>query len=235
MSNLNEYQTDKLLDCFLFSVSELELQILKYNLKFIKPSWYNKNLIFEFSVVDIVKHYNMQELKNPYKEYSSALVKLTQRRYSYTNNNTKYTEVLVTKTSISDNNENNKLKFYLNEYISYKIADLNGVLDKFDIGHIAKFNNKYTFMLYGYCKKYLDQQIKPKNERKISRTLLLIDIRENANLVNKYKQFSDLDKRVLKVAKNDINKNSDINVNYNVERVSKTPVALKITAEYKII
>ena len=123
MSNLNEYQTNKLLDCFLFSVSELELQILKYNLKFVKPNWYNKNLIFEFSVVDIVKYYNMQELKNPYKEYSSALVRLTQKRYSYTNNNTKYTEVLATKTSISDNNENSKLKFYLNEYISYKIAD----------------------------------------------------------------------------------------------------------------
>ena len=88
-------------------------------------------------------------------------------------------------------------------------------------------------MLYGYCKKYLDQQIKPKNERKISRILSLIDIRENANLVNKYKQFSDLNKRVLKVAKNDINKNSDINVNYNVKRESKTPISLEITAEYK--
>ena len=168
---------------------------------------------------------------NTYKLYRDALNRLMKREISF------YDEygVLTTENIViqykQDLNDNSYLIFKFNEYISTRISKLKGLFTQYDIKHIANFKSRYAFLLYEFFKMKLQLQIQENTEYK--KEFLITEFKEKLDILDKYSRFSNLENLVLKPAKSNINKHSDIQVEYRVKRKAKTPVSIVFKARYK--
>ena len=92
---------------------------------------------------------------------------------------------------------------------------LNGGFTKYLIGYIEKLKGNYSICLY----KYLIMKINIRaNNKKIVWQENLKDLRFILDIKEKYKKFSNLKKCILEPAIKEINKNTDIQIEYEVIR-----------------
>lgn len=228
MADLIIYKHNELIDNFIFNATESELQILNYAVAITNPFWETSHLVYQISVSELVKTFKTKS-KNSYKLYRDSLDRLMKRDYVYKIDNKQYKENLIIRTATKDNDDD-WLEFKFNEYISQRISTLNGLFTKYDIKHIAMFKSRYAFMIYEFLKMNLSQ-IENKNE--FSKSFTIIDFKERLDIADKYPRFADLEKRVLIVSIENINKHSDINFTYRVKRKGRSPTAITFIAKYK--
>tara|TARA_B110000259_G_scaffold175748_1_gene211206 strand:+ start:703 stop:1548 length:846 start_codon:yes stop_codon:yes gene_type:complete len=232
MGDLIIYKHNELIDNFIFNATEKELQILNYAVAITNPSWDNKNLVYEITVSELVEQYKTKS-KSAYKEYREALERLMKRDYVYKIDNKNYKENLIIRTATKDG-DNDWLEFKFNEYISQRMSNFQGLFTKYDIKHIAMFKSRYAFMLYEFCKMNLGQITKQNKDKEFSKSFTIQDFKERLDITDKYKEFFNLESRVLVTAKDNINKHSDIKFSYRVKRKGRTPVSITLIAKYKI-
>ncbi|WP_150468846.1 replication initiation protein [Cysteiniphilum sp. SYW-8] len=226
MDNLKIVKDNTLIENFIFNATEFELHILNYAVAITNPYWKSESLVYKISVPELVKNYGSKN-KDCYVRYRDALLRLQKRTYSYYIENEKYTENIITKV-IENIKDDSYLEFAFNQYISNRIQNLKGLFTQYDIKNISMFRSRYAFMLYEFFKMKLEQ-VNGLYHQKI----LIDDIRENLDLRDKYKHFRDLRIKVLDISKVQINKHSDIRVNYEVIKTGRTPTHIKFTAQYK--
>ena len=232
MSDLIIYKHNELIDNFIFNATESELQILNYAVAITNPSWETTHLVYQISVSELVHTFKTKS-NNSYKLYREALDRLMKRDYIFKIENKNYKENLIIRTATRDG-DNDWLEFKFNEYISQRISNLQGLFTKYDIKHIAMFKSRYAFMLYEFCKMNLGQITSQNKDGEFSKSFTIQDFKERLNIADKYKRFNQLEEKVLTTAKNNINKHSDIKFSYRVKRKGRTPVAITLTAKYKI-
>ena len=220
-----------LIDNFIFNATESELQILNYAVAVTNPTWENKNLVYRIDIPELVEIYKTKS-KNTYTLYRDALARLMKREISFWCNDR---DELVTENIIiqyrQNPNDNSYLKFKFNEFVSTRIAKLEGLFTQYDIKHIAGFKSRYAFLLYEYFKMKLGQiQEYPKIYKK---TFLVDELKQKLDISDKYKVFAKLELGVLQPAQKNINKHSDIHISYKVKRKGRTPIAIVFTAKYQ--
>ena len=230
MPNKIVVKQNDLIDNFIFNATELELQILNYAVAVTNPHWENKNLVYRIDIPELVSTYKSKS-NNMYDLYRKALSRLMKREISF------YDEynVLTTENIVIQYKQNPKdpsfLIFKLNEYVSTRISKLKGLFTQYDIKHIANFKSRYAFLLYEYFKMKLQQQTQENMEFK--KEFLIADFKEKLDISNKYKVFAVMETKVLKIAKENINKHSDILIEYRVKRKARTPISIVFKARYK--
>jgi plasmid replication initiation protein len=232
MSDLIIYKHNELIDNFIFNATESELQILNYAVAITNPCWETTHLVYQISVSELVSTFKTKS-KNSYKLYREALERLMKRDYVYKINNKNYKENLIIRTVTKDD-DNDWLEFKFNEYISQRISNLQGLFTKYDIKHIAMFKSRYAFMLYEFCKMNLGQIANQNKDSEFSKSFTIQDFKERLDITDKYKEFFNLESRVLVTAKDNINKHSDIKFSYRVKRKGRTPVSITLIAKYKL-
>lgn len=231
MADLIIYKHNELIDNFIFNATESELQILNYAVAITNPSWETTHLVYQISVSELVATFKTKS-KNSYKLYREALERLMKRDYVYKIDNKHYKENLIIRTATKDD-DNDWLEFKFNEYISQRISNLQGLFTKYDIKHIAMFKSRYAFMLYEFCKMNLGQITNQNKDSEFSKSFTIQDFKERLDITDKYKEFFNLESRVLVTAKENINKHSDIKFSYRVKRKGRTPVSITLIAKYK--
>ena len=218
-----------LIDNFIFNATESELQILNYAVAITNPNWQNKNLLYRIDIPELVATYKTKS-NNTYKLYRDALNRLMKREISFYVGNNKHTQNIIIEY-IEDMEDTSYLVFKFNEYVSTRISKLKGLFTQYDIKHIANFKSRYAFLLYEYFKMKLEQQTQEYTDLK--KEFLVNELKEKLDILDKYKVFAELERRVLKPAKLNINKHSDIQIEYRVKRKAKTPVSIVFKARYK--
>jgi len=231
MSELVICKHNELIENFIFNATELELQILNYAIATTNPKWENKNIIYRVTVAQLVKVYQTKS-HNTYAHYSKALDRLMKRTYSFYpegEEDIKRTENVIIR--VDENAKEKWFEFKFNKYISERITNLQGLFTKYDIGNIAMFKSRYAFILYDSFRMKIDQLPEDVN---VYRQKISIDkFKENLDLTDKYKRFDDLQKKVLNIAKVNINKHSNIRFSYEVIKNGRTPSYIKFTAQQK--
>jgi len=91
---------------------------------------------------------------------------------------------------------------------------------RFQIQHIKSMRSSYAIRIYLLLKQFDDTGW---------RELEIVEFRKMLELENKYLRMSDLKKKVLDIAKNQINENSDLRINYELIRKGKTAVKIRFT------
>lgn len=218
-----------LIDNFIFNATESELQILNYAVAITNPNWQNKNLVYRIDIPELVATYKTKS-NNTYKLYRDALNRLMKREISFYVGKKKHTQNIIIEY-IEDMEDTSYLVFKFNEYVSTRISKLKGLFTQYDIKHIANFKSRYAFLLYEYFKMKLEQQTQEYTDLK--KEFLVNELKEKLDILDKYKVFAELERRVLKPAKLNINKHSDIHIEYRVKRKAKTPVSIVFKARYK--
>lgn len=219
-----------LIDNFIFNATELELQILNYAVAVTNPTWKNKNLVYRIDIPELVVTFRTKA-NNMHEQYRKALNRLMKREISFYDEYGIFTTENIVIQYKQDLNDNSYLIFKFNEYISTRISKLKGLFTQYDIKHIANFKSRYAFLLYEYFKMKLQQQTHDKIEYK--KEFLIDEFKEKLDISNKYKVFAELERRVLKPAKLNINKHSDIHIEYRVKRKAKTPISIIFKVRYK--
>lgn len=123
---------------------------------------------------------------------------------------------LTPVTSINIDVPNGKYKFELQP----KLIDLLRQTDYFTKLELTKFNvldSKYSIILFEYLKRY-------ENAPKIP-ILSIDELKQITNTKNKYPNFTNFEKNVLKVAINEINEKTQYDISYEVykTRTSRRP------------
>ncbi len=220
-------KSNELIENFVFNATELELQILNYAVAITNPKWESKNAVYRISISELTKIFKTNS-NRAWDLYRIALKRLMQRKYSYfLDNGTERTENLVIRV---DRPSHNKwLEFKFNDYISERIKNLSVLFTQYEIKHISMFKSRYSFMLYEFFKMKLSQITDNKYSHKIS----IDSFKKNLDISKKYERVYDLRKIVLDRSKLNINKHSDIYINYEIIKTGRTPTDIKFTAKYK--
>ena len=224
MKTLKIVKDNALIENFIFNATELELHILNYAVAITNPYWKSNGChVYKISIPELIKNYNSKN-KDAYIRYKDALLRLQHRTYSYYIDNEKYTENLIIRV-IENEKDTSYLEFSFNNYISERIQNLKGFFTQYDIKNISMFRSKYSFMLYEFFKMKLKQSNNEYNQK-----ISIEDFRDNLDLKNKYKYFR---LKVLDLPKKQINKHSDIRINYEIIKTGRTPTHIKFSAKYK--
>lgn len=220
-------KSNELIENFVFNATELELQILNYAVAITNPKWESKNAVYRISISELTKIFKTNS-NRAWDLYRIALKRLMQRKYSYfLDNGTERTENLVVR--IDRPSHNKWLEFKFNDYISERIKNLSVLFTQYEIKHISMFKSRYSFMLYEFFKMKLSQITDKKYSHKIS----IYSFKKNLDISKKYERLYDLKKIVLDRSKLNINKHSDIYINYEIIKIGRTPTDIKFTAKYK--
>ncbi|WP_440994673.1 replication initiation protein [Cysteiniphilum litorale] len=227
MSDLKIIKDNCLIDNFVFNATELELQIINYAVAITNPYWDNNDLVYRISIPELVKIYGSKSNNRAWQQYKDALLRLQIRTYSYFQDDNKHTIPLI-KMVTENIKDKTYLEFRFSEYIQNRIQNLKGLFTKYDIDNISMFSSRYAFMLYEFFKMKILQ-----NNGIYHQKISVEDFKLNLGLENKYSIFRNLKIKVLDISKAQINKHSDIRVNYEVIKTGRTPTHIKFTAQYK--
>lgn len=221
-------KSNDLIENYIFNATEHELQILQYAVSRLNTLEDNKNVVSTLYIQDIANTFKTKS-NRAYEHYKNALFRLMKREYSYyDNNNKRHTENLVIRVT-EDLSDDSYLVFKFNDYISKRLSNLQKLFTSYDLKYIAMFKSRYAFMLYEFFKMKISQSENKIYHQKIS----VEDFKNNLNIQDKYKSNSHLKLYVLDVAKNNINKHSDLNLSYTEIKTSRKITHIKFTVKYK--
>lgn len=113
---------------------------------------------------------------------------------------------------------------YIRDKLEPYLLHIKSFFTSYYLDNVILFQNSYSFRVYELCKQYL-----PIGYRKME----IQDLREYLDCENIYKQFNQLQKKILNITKEEINKYSDITIDYKVKRHNKKPVYIKYHIETK--
>ena len=128
-----------------------------------------------------------------------------------------------------DTTDNSYLEICFNDYIATRLNNLKGLFTQYNIKNIAMFSSRYAFMLYELFKMKLSHL----GEQKYIAQQGISEFKSNLDISGKYKLVADLKRKVLEKAKIQINKHSDITIDYEIIKTGRTPTHIKFTAKYK--
>jgi len=227
MSELKVVKDNCLIDNFIFNATELELQILNYAIAITNPYWDKQDWVYKISIPELVKIYGSKSNNRAWIQYKEALLRLQVRTYIYYTGDNKNTIPLI-KMVTENIKDNTYLEFRFSAYLQERIQNLKGFFTQYDIKNIAMFRSRYAFMLYEFFKMKILQ-----NNGLYNQKITVDDFKLNLDLKNKYSVFRNLKCKVIEIAKQQINKHSDIHINYEIIKTGRTPTHIKFTAKYK--
>lgn len=105
--------------------------------------------------------------------------------------------------------ENNTFEFELNYSVLIYFINLKQYFTKINLKYITALNSIYAIKLYKLLKQFQSIQ---------SRTFTVQNLREFLCLEQKHKQFSDMRKKVIDLAVNQINQSTDLNITYEEQK-----------------
>lgn len=147
-----------------------------------------------------------------YKTFT-AIIEGLQDRTIYLKTSKGYDRIKPFPT-LSFNIENKEVKVEINKNIVPLIKELNQQFTQYSLREFLSLNSKYGKRIYQMLKQY---------ENIGGRTIKLSDLREYLDCTNKsYDKMSNLDKKVLSKAKDDINANTSMKIDYKKNKLGRS-------------
>lgn len=218
-----------LIENFVFNASVLELQLLNYAVAMTNSYEYQGDIIYKIEVNDLEKIYGTNS-KNGYSYYKDALRRLHERTFSYINDDGNIVTEHVLKKRIH-NDQSEHLSFVFSDYIGSRIQLIKDNFTSYGIEQISKFNSKYSFLLYELLLMKLKRTKGLSHKTEINISML----RNKMELNDKYPRFIDFNKKVITPAVDDINKHSDLSVDFIINRLGRKPVSLNFDVAFRSV
>lgn len=218
-------QKEKSLVNAVYRLTLEEQRIFHYAIAKVNPFKYRNDLMYEFCISDVIKFYSISS-SDAYMRLHSALHKLFDRKCTYydSDKETWITTHLVSRIAdnkkgilgVSFNDEIGQLISADKDFLSYKLAQTVNITS-------PNANRLYEILLYSL-------QRCPVN--KLNKNIGITELKKLMGLSGKYKVFAEFKRNVLEVSKSQINKHTDIRINYEVVKSGRTPAELKFIAQY---
>lgn len=124
------------------------------------------------------------------------------------------------------NNSSGRIRFRFDEDMAPYIFSLSNCTTRTELNYILSMNSSYSFLFYLICRSYARIKTITFSYAELRKKLMVHD--------GMYSRFTDFEKRVLSVAVREINRYSDINVEYRVVRRGYSAEAVIFTFSEKM-
>jgi len=213
-----------------YRLSLTEMQIVLYGIGLANPTQPNFPLAYSVNIDRFAKMFDRKH-GDIYKEVKNAIVRrLWNRDFSYIDKEGKTVTLRwLTKMIYQDKTGYIEIKF--SEDIQPYLHNLQTNFTTYYIDQIVKFKSIYSVRFYEYALMEL-------NEKKIKRLkykLLISDIKKQLDISDKYARFCDFKPYVLDKAKEEINKFSDLNLDYKIIKHGRAPYEIEFSVSRKEI
>ena len=219
-------QKEKALVNAVYKLTLDEQRLFHYAIAKVNPFKHRYGQYYLVEIGKVIEFYKL-ESKSAYKEFYDAIDKLFNRQCTY------FSEQLqrqVTGRLIVDKINDNVgvvgLRFSDQiaemitadkDFLAYKLAQTVSITS-------PNANRLYEILLYSL-------QRCPVN--KLNKNINIDELKKLMGLSEKYSKFAHFKQYVLEVSKSQINKHTDIRINYEIIKTGRTPTQLKFTAQYK--
>lgn len=221
LNNLNDnwiYQSNKLIEAS-YTLTVLEQKILRILASMIKKE--DKDFKeYEFKAKDLMKIFNTKN-KRFYKDIDQLTDLLMQRIIKIKDINTnefiKYHWIDVAKY------KNGILKLKINPLLKPFYLNLDWYT-KYQLKNILQFKSTYSFRFYELLKQYLKVG---------ERTFIINDLKLKLDIGEKeYPKYANLKQKVIKVAVSEINKFTDLHIDFEEIKTGRKVTGVKFYIKY---
>lgn len=211
-----------------YRLSLNELRIVLYGLSFVNPLEGKFPLSHRFSIKELADFYGIgnKDRGSFYDNIKQALIsQFWKREFTYYDEESK--EMVSTRwlIEIRHGRKDGTLAYHYNPLIEKELKRLSKRFTSYFLSNVANMKSAYAIRFYEMFIMYL-------NASKSNQTNFQISIEElkiKLGITNKYKNLYDFKRRVLNKAKEEIDKLSDIDFNYEIIKIGRIPINIKFT------
>lgn len=215
-----------------YRLSLNELRIVLYGLSHIDPRAKEFPLDHKINIRELAEFFNIGEKDRGsfYDDIKNALVtKFWEREFSYFDEELDKIVKRRWLIEVQYGGSDGVLAYSYNPKLTKQLQQLSKRFTSYFLINIANMKSSYAVRLYEIAIMYLNTSKQDKTTfiKKIE------DLKNHLDIVDKYKQFSDMKRKVLEIAKRDINKHSDIKFSYKVKKLGRSPHEIEFTVSKK--
>jgi plasmid replication initiation protein len=203
-----------------------EQRLFHYAVAKVNPFKDKWGIIYKIPVKDIISFYELGA-GDAYTHFYSALDKLFNRQITFWDDNlglwntcrfvvNKYTDELGV-IGLRFSHEMQNMVTSEKDFLSYKLEKTIGITS-------PNANRIYEILLYSLQRCPLP---------KLTKIIPINELKEFMGISDKYPRFSNFNKDVLAVSKNQINRETDVRIDYEVIKTGRTPTHIKFIAQFK--
>jgi len=162
--------------------------------------------------------------ENPYDEMRKGVDSLFEREVTYFDPKTETLERIRWVQKARYSNGTGSVTLYWSDDIKPHLVNMSGNFTSYHLKNIAYFKSKYSIQFYELLKQY----------RAIGeRTMSVIQLKRLLAVEDKYPMFADFRKFVIEKSVGEINKHSDLNVEFEFLKQGRTISRIKFNINIK--
>ena len=206
-----------------------EARIIFYGLSLVNPTAKDFNYQFKIDIKAFAKMFGLENSKDLYGHLKTAAMdKFWLREFTFPTTN--YRKLRVGWLSgIEYGDKEGYLKIFINPQLQPFLHQMHNNFTSYHLENIAKFKSIYSVRFYEIAL----MQLKKSPRDLVSFKILISEIKETLEIIEKYSRFSNFKAFVLEPAKKEINRHSDIKFSYDVVKQGRTPYEIKFTVSYR--
>lgn len=206
-----------------------EARIIFYGLSLVNPTAKDFNYQFRIDIKAFAKMFGLENSKDLYGQLKTAAMdKFWLREFTFPTTNDRKLRV-GWLSGIEYGDKEGYLKIFINPQLQPFLHQMHNNFTSYHLENISKFKSIYSVRFYEIAL----MQLKKSPRATVSFKILISEIKETLEIVEKYSRFSNLKAFVLEPARKEINRHSDIKFSYGVIKQGRTPYEIKFAVSYR--
>ena len=209
-----------------------EMRIVLFGLSHIDPTSEEFPLFHRIHIRELAEFYNIGEKDRGsfYDNIKHALLnKFWTREFSYYDEDLGEVVRRQWLIEVRYGRKDGSLAYHYNPLIKNELQNLARRFTSYFLTNVANMKSSYSIRIYEIAVMYLNASCKQKTvfNKKIE------GLKHNLDISDKYKLMHNFKARILEPSRKEINKHSDITLNYEVIKLGRTPHEIKFTVTWK--
>ena len=170
-------------------------------------------LDYDFRIIDYCKICGIKDNGRVYEECKALLKGLKDKSMWFTLEDGSET-VVSWLDRVTTNKRSGIAKIRIDDRLAPYLFDLKSKFLSYGLKNILNMKSQYSIRLYELLKSYHDMKIKKSNQKNISWTIDIDELKQKlmVDTVKSYENYKDFRKKVLEVAQKEINELTDIQI-----------------------
>ena len=206
-----------------------EMRIVLYGISLINPLSKEFPLEYQIDIQKYIKLFGLESNNDIYSQIKETVMDKFWEREFTVNINEKKKQRLRWLTSVQYGDKTGFLKIFINPELKNLLHQLKGHFTSYHLEKVSSFQSAYSVRIYEISIMNLNKSKK----KKCSFSIEIAQLKEQLDMVEKYKKITDFNKRILEPAKKDINKHSDIRLSYELIKKGRAYHEIKFSVERK--
>ena len=191
-------------------------------------------LDYEFNILDYCKICGIEDNGRVYEECKALLKGLRDKSMWLTLEDGSET-VVGWLDRVTTNKRSGIAKIRIDDRLAPYLFDLKSKFLSYGLKNILNMKSQYSIRLYELLKSYHDMKFRPAEQKKISWTIELDELKHKlmVDTIKSYENYKDFRKKVLEIAQKEINELTDISIYFEPITKGRKTEKVKFTIVMK--